>query len=131
MSVTLIQGGDGMKTEQAQFEQLYADLNEAFAKGDVDFILSHAAEDIRWEMVGDSVVEGKEEVAKRLEAVKGIVSEEFTTKRIIASGRTAAIEGTMLCPDETGTIRKAAFCDLYTLNEKGKITDLTAYFIFL
>ena len=51
-------------------KELLRDFNIAFVKGDVDHLLQNITDDIQWTMVGDTLLEGKEQVTKMLEKTK-------------------------------------------------------------
>ena len=114
-------------------KEFFQKINEAFAEGNVDFIVENMTEDVHWNIVGESNIRGKGAVIKMLEPMRGVVAEEYVTKKIIPHGNTAAIEGTMKMPNESGEKKTFAFCDIYTLDKfkNGKITKLTAYIIEL
>ncbi len=52
-----------MKTATQQFLEKF---NKAFARSDIDFILDNVTKTIRWTVVGDQTVEGKEAFEKTL-----------------------------------------------------------------
>ncbi|QQK74866.1 nuclear transport factor 2 family protein [Salicibibacter cibarius] len=110
-------------------KKLFQKMNNAFATGDVGLIIENVAENIQWNMVGNSQVEGKRAVMEMMEPMRGVVAEEYVTKNIITGGNAGVIEGTMLMPMENGEKKTYAFCDIYKLDQDGKIEELTAYLI--
>ncbi|MBP2079092.1 nuclear transport factor 2 family protein [Oceanobacillus polygoni] len=112
-------------------QEFFQKINEAFATGDVDFILEHTAEDVVWNHVGQAVFEGKAAFAAEMEKMRGYTPQNYVTKQIITHGNSAVIEGSMTIPDEEGINKTYAFCDIYKLNKfkDGKIKELTAYLI--
>lgn len=113
-------------------KEFFLKLNDAFATGEVDFLIENLCEDIQWEYVGEKKIQGKETVvSKMLEPMRGVIAEQYVTKQIITHGNKAVIEGTMKMPDENGEERRYSFCDIYTLDKfkNGKIKTLTTYLI--
>ncbi|MFD2629803.1 nuclear transport factor 2 family protein [Oceanobacillus kapialis] len=111
-------------------QEFFKEINNAFMTGDVDTLIRNIADDIIWNMVGDKVIKGKDEVIKELEPMRGF-KVPHQTKQIITHGNTAVIEGTMTLDDGHGNKKKYAFCDIYKLNKfkNGKISEITAYLI--
>ncbi|WP_042221178.1 nuclear transport factor 2 family protein [Oceanobacillus manasiensis] len=110
-------------------QEFFRKINHAFMTGDVDTIYENMTEDITWNMVGNTVIEGKEAVIKEMEPMRGFET-EHQIKEVITHGNMAVIEGTMTM-DENGGNKKYAFCDIYKLNKHkdGKIKEITAYLI--
>lgn len=113
--------------------EFFQQINEAFAQGDLDFLLEHAADDIELNEVGQEVLRGKEAFIQKMEPMRGVVPDEYHTTRIITHGLHAVIEGKMTMLDSAGKRKTYAFCDIYTLNKhkNGKIKELTTYVIEL
>ncbi|MCP3026500.1 nuclear transport factor 2 family protein [Halobacillus sp. A5] len=53
-----------------QKAELLKAFNEAFIKGDIDFVFESVTDNIAWEMVGADVIEGKENFAEALKQMK-------------------------------------------------------------
>ncbi len=112
-----------MKTET---QKMLLAFNEAFAKSDITFIEGRVTDDIRWHMIGDRIIDGKEQF---LEALQDMAMDEpmkLTVDHIITHGKSAAVNGTMTVPG-SGTV--VAFCDIYTFNgfKNPKIKEMTSY----
>lgn len=63
------------------------ELTIAFAKGDSKFILSKVTDDIRWNMVGDRLLEGKEKIVEMLEQMKNDKAVELAIHHIATHGK--------------------------------------------
>lgn len=113
-----------MKTKN---QELLKEINEAFARNDSDFILEHVTDTIRWTIVGDQKVEGKEAFLKTLKAMEADKPMELTIHNIITHGKSAAVNGEMKTAD--GNVY--AFCDLYKFSgfKDAKIKEMTSYAI--
>lgn len=99
----------------------------AFAKGDVKFLLGHVTEDVRWIIVGQRVIEGKDAFAKALKEMKAEKVATLTVKHVATHGKAGAVDGTMTFAN--GKTR--AFCDVYEFgNAKGEnVKEITSYVI--
>ena len=109
---------------------LLRDFNIAVVQNDSEFISRNVADAIRWDMVGDKVLEGKGDVAAGLEQVKRKNATELTLKNIITHGNTGAVDGLLRFEDG----RSYAFCDVYRFSSSAKdakIKEITSYVIAL
>jgi hypothetical protein len=105
------------------------DFNIAFAENNNDKILGFMADDITWNLVGNKIVQGKEEVRKELETMELGEAVELILHTVVTHGNTAAADGIMQFKNTA-----IAFCDVYefTGHEKNtKIKELTSYGIEL
>jgi uncharacterized protein len=103
-------------------------FDRAFAKGDVDAILSQMADDVEWEMVGDMKVAGKENIRKFFKSMEGMGLPEIWPGIKVAEGDRVTSEGKMKGHDREGKEFTAAYCDSF-LFKSGKIKQLTSYVI--
>ena len=103
------------------------DFNVAFAQADIPTLLAAVTGDIRWDMVGDKVISGKEAFAAAMEDMKEHRATELIIDRIVTHGREAAASGTLVM--ENG--RRYAFADMYTFRgAKGdKIAAMTSFVV--
>lgn len=113
-----------MKTKN---QELLEEINKAFARNDSDFIIEHVTDTIRWEIVGDQTVEGKEAFAKTLKEMEAEEPMELTIHHIITHGKSASVNGEM----KTAGGEVYAFCDVYKFSgfKNPKITEMTSYAI--
>jgi hypothetical protein len=102
-------------------------LTIAFAKGDARFILGSITDDIRWNIVGNTLIEGKAKVAETLKRLE--TATELTIDHIATHGKAGAVNGTRKLTSE----KVFGFCDVYTFsNAKGSaIKEITSYVIEL
>lgn len=110
-------------------KEFIRDFNIAFAENKKDKILEFMADDIEWVMVGDKIMNGKEEVAKSLELMGDEIAEELILDTIITHGDTAACDGIIKYSKKA-----IAFCDVYKFtghDKNAKIRQLTSYGIEL
>lgn len=108
-------------------KEFLRDFEIAFAESNAAFILDAFAEDIRWDMVGDQVIEGKEAAQEKLyEMLDGSIT-ELSLDVIITHGGEGAVQGTMKFKD--GTVFR--FCDIYKFTGHGKDTKIKSLTSFV
>lgn len=113
-------------------KQMLKEFNQAFFIPDAEKILSFVAEDIVWEMVGQFVVHGKEEMRKELDKMVADGNPDFKeviVENIITHGKSGAMNGRMIGEDF-----EYVFADVYEFDKagpNGKINKLTAFVIEL
>ena len=102
-------------------------LTIAIAKGDAKFILRSITEDIRWHMVGERVIEGKEDLKKVLQETKENAVAELTMYHITSLGKAGAVNGRL----KVRGGRTQDFCSVYEFgNAKGvNVKEITLYVI--
>ena len=102
-------------------------LTIAFAKADTKFILGSVTDDIRWNIVGDKLIQGKENFANALEQMKSTRAAELTVHHVSTHGKSGAVNGTAKL--KNGKAR--AFCDVYEFKDtKGSsVKEITSYVI--
>lgn len=102
-------------------------LTIAIAKGDAKFILRSITEDIRWHMVGERVIEGKEDLKKVLQETKENAVAELTMYHITSHGKAGAVNGRL----KVRGGRTQDFCSVYEFgNAKGvNVKEITLYVI--
>ena len=69
------------------------ELTIAFAKGNSKFILSKVTDDVRWDIVGDKVIEGKDNFAMELEKRNKKKAAQLIIRHIATHGKAGAVDG--------------------------------------
>ena len=108
-------------------EQL-RDFNIAYAQRDVPNLLEFVAGNIRWHIVGDTIVEGKEQFAHRIKQMAQTRVTELTISHILTHGNAGALDGVMVMEDGSSV----AYCDVYRFSSNArdaKIKEITSYVI--
>lgn len=115
-----------MKTKNQQFLE---ELNKAFAKNDTEYIIKNVTENIKWTVVSDFSVEGKEEFMKYLKEMEAEEPFKMKIENIITHGKKAAVNGVMTSAEG----EQYAFCDVYKLSgfKDPKISEIVSYVIDL
>ncbi|MFD2638785.1 nuclear transport factor 2 family protein [Piscibacillus salipiscarius] len=117
-----------MATERQQF---FEKFNEAFMTGDLEFILNSVTDDVRWEMVGDDMIVGKEALKEALGGMNTNDTFKLNIHHTITHGTAASVNGVITFTTNEGEDKKYGFCDVYQLNsfKSGKIKELTSYVV--
>ena len=108
------------------------EFNRWFTTEETDKILDHLHPDVRWEMVGEDVIEGVENVKKAFfnrDDDTGMTMTEMVVEGIITHGKEACSYGTMTMQDDKSRI-VYRFCDLLmfaTHAKDAKITHVTSF----
>lgn len=104
-------------------------LTIAFAKGNFKFITDSVTEDIRWDIVGRRLIQGKAEFAEALKQMKDDEISELVIEHISTHGKAGAVNGTR--KSKSGKV--FAFCDVYEFNKATgtSIKGITSYVIEL
>lgn len=105
------------------------ELTIAFAKGDHGFILGSVTDDIRWHIMGDSLVEGKDDLARALQRMKSDPTAELSIHHVATHGRTGAVDGRT--KQKSG--KRRAYCHVFEFNgARGtSVKEITSYVIEL
>jgi len=103
------------------------ELNIAFANIDIDFLMDSVTDDIRWIMVGDRIIEGKDQFNTEIKEMAKNITLELGIDRIVTHGKEGAACG--IIKMENG--KSYQFGDFYEFsNTKGtKIRSITSYVI--
>ena len=110
-------------------KQLLRDLNIAYARADVEGILECFTDDIRWRIVGEFEMRGKEKVRGVLEQMKDVKVRELIIDSVITQGPEGAISGAII-PEDGNPV---AFCDVCQFQSAagGKIKAMKSYTVEL
>jgi hypothetical protein len=91
--------------------------------------LKHVTDDVRWNLVGDRLIEGKVKMGELLEQMKNDKVTELTIHHIATHGKAGAVDGRMKF--EKG--KTIAYCNVYEFSSaKGTIVrEISSYEIEL
>ncbi|MEO6390552.1 MAG: nuclear transport factor 2 family protein [Pyrinomonadaceae bacterium] len=109
-------------------KEIIRQVNEGFARGDSDLILSHVADDVSWEIMGISTHHGREEFAREIknENFEGIP--QITITGEIEEGDRVAVEGMVETNLRGGAPFSLYFHNFYRLVD-GKIKEMRSYLV--
>lgn len=102
-------------------------MNEAFAKSDTEYILQNVTDDIKWTVIGDQQIQGKDEFARALKEMEAEEPFEIDIHNIITHGDSAAVDGIM----KSTNGKSYSFCDVYKFRglKNPQIKEMTSYVI--
>lgn len=107
---------------------LLKQLNIAFAKNDIVFITENITDDFHWNIIGEKLIQGKEDFANTLKQMPNSKVLELQINNIITHGKTASVDGTIILENK----RNYAFCNVYNFTSAGKnskVKEKTSYVI--
>jgi ketosteroid isomerase-like protein len=110
----------------ASNNQLLKKISEEFAKGNLRFSGAYLAEDIRWNILGEDTIVGKEQV---LEASKMAQLQSFPAikiKNIISEGGYVVVESTGEAKTVKGKPYNQTYCEVYRFDNE-KLQEITTY----
>jgi len=100
-------------------------LTIALASSAVNSVLNHVTDDIRWDVVGDKVIQGKDHLAEALDKAEKVM--ELTIYHVATHGKAGAVNGTRKLKNN----QTQAFCHMYEFgNAKGtSVKEIISYVI--
>lgn len=103
------------------------ELTIAFAKGDSRFLLKNVTDDVRWTILGEQAIQGKDRFAKALEESKNDQPVELSIHHIATHGKASAADGKIKFKNG----KTHAFCNVYEFNNtKGtSVKEIISYII--
>jgi len=101
-------------------------VNDAFARNDVEALLSYCTDDFRWTMVGDSPIQGKDAIRSFMAAAPP-EPPHFSVDTVVADGDFVTCIGEMTMHTD-GKVVPYAYCDVWRFNGE-KIAELKAFVI--
>jgi len=110
----------------ASDKQLLKKISEEFAKGNLRFSEAHLAEDIKWNILGEDTIVGKEQV---LEVSKMAQLQSFPVikiKNIISEGNYFVIESTGEAKTIKGKPYNQIYCEVFRFDNE-KLQEITTY----
>lgn len=101
--------------------------NAAVAEGDNEGFLSFCTEDLKYEFVGDRILEGKDAVRAYMKSAY-VEPPEFDVELLIAEGDFLTAIGKISMKDESGKKVDYSYCDVWRFRD-GKMAELKAFVI--
>ena len=101
--------------------------NAAVAEGDNEGFLSFCTEDLKYEFVGDQILEGKDAVRAYMKSAYA-EPPEFDVELLIAEGDFLTAIGKISMKDESGKKVDYSYCDVWRFRD-GKMAELKAFVI--
>lgn len=108
--------------------QILEAANAEMAAGNPEGFLAYCTDDIRWEMVGDTLLTGKAEVMAWAERTYALAPPEFTADLWIVEDDWLAVHGEITVQDAERGLVHSRYCDLWRIRD-GKLAELRAFAI--
>jgi len=106
-------------------EQIFIAANQALAAGSYKEFLIYCSDDIRWERVGEKILNGKVELLEYIgPAYDGLT---FTTERYIRQENFLVELGEIVF-DKNGESKKSSYCDIWNFRD-GLIHQVKSFVI--
>ncbi len=97
-----------------------------FDENDFDLIIDSVTEDMTWEMLGTTSINGKTALKKWFKDTEGMQLLESTKDHIILQDDTATVDGVAKCKGPDGTIYDMFYADVYEFRD-GKVSKMISY----
>lgn len=107
-------------------------IAESFSKGNFELTYPYLADNVEWEVVGESVFNGKVAVIQNCEQTAQYfksVTTNFKTIHVIAETNKVAINGTAEFIRDHKRLSFVSACDVYEFNENKQLQKITSYCI--
>ncbi len=101
--------------------------NAAILKLDFDGFLEHCTDDVKWTMVGNQTIEGKEAVLVWMKQTY-VEAPDFDVQTLISEGDWIAAVGQISVRDKSGDLTRSSYCDVWRLRG-GRLAELKAYVV--
>jgi limonene-1,2-epoxide hydrolase len=118
-----------MKEEAVGMELTNEQIAEAFSHHDFEAAYPYLADDVRWNLVGERLVEGKEKViavCRESAAYLTGVTTDFVKFRTVVTDDCVVIDSVAEYTDKEEQLSYVASCDIYDFTN-GKVSEITSY----
>ena len=110
---------------ESGYKDIIAQANLALQNNDPEGFLQFCSDNIKWTMVGEESMIGKENVMKFLEPMRGSQPAKLNMSLTIQEGNLVASNGSMKMPDDGPEM---LFCDIYRF-VGDKIEEIQSYIV--
>lgn len=110
---------------ESGYKDIIAQANLALQNNDPDGFISFCSDHIKWTMLGETPMDGKDDVLKFLEPMKGTKPAVLNMQLSIQEGNLVASTGSMKMPDDGPEM---LFCDIYRF-VGDKIEEIQSYIV--
>ncbi|TVP81966.1 MAG: nuclear transport factor 2 family protein [Alkalicoccus sp.] len=95
-------------------------FNEAFSANDISFMADNMAENVVWEVKGETIIRGKQAVLNYLNDRGGEGIFNLTVENLLSEGTAAACSGVRHMKNND---KIQDFCDIYRLDEQNGLIE--------
>jgi predicted SnoaL-like aldol condensation-catalyzing enzyme len=112
----------------ANRKEIVQRINEAFAENNLEKVLSFCTDDLKWTMVGDRTVRGKEAIRQWMASMDP-QPPQLSIQQTVAEDDVVIVRGDMLMQEKkNGPSIPYTWCDIYRFTGD-KVAELTAFVI--
>lgn len=101
-------------------------VDAAFSANNIEGFLELCAENVKWTILGDRIIEGKTSIREFVNSMGEMEPPVIMNKNMIAESDSVAAYGEMTMKDKTGQSVPYAYCDVYKFQDD-KIVELNSY----
>ena len=112
---------------ESTHKRILEQVNNAFAKNDIDGFLDLCTENIEWTMVGDTIVTGKKAIREWMKSMDP-GTPAIKVDQVVAEGDVAVAIGSFRMKDKDGRPASFEYCDVYRF-QGDRIAALKAFVI--
>jgi ketosteroid isomerase-like protein len=107
-------------------KQRLKDVSEQFARGNMEFVGPYLADDVKWNILGNGTVAGRDQVLE----VNGMVQLEsfprITIKHVVCEGDLVVVESTGEARTKSGKPYNQAYCEIFRFRNE-ELQEITTY----
>ena len=118
---------DKTKADAATQERVIRLVNDAFIKNDMPLFLSYCHDDIKWNMIGDKTIRGKDAILQEMTGKPGEGPDSIIETVITEDNKTVGT-GRFSMTNKEGAKETYRFCDIYTFRDD-KIASMDSYIV--
>jgi ketosteroid isomerase-like protein len=107
-------------------DELLKKISEEFAKGNFRFSEPFLADDIKWNILGNETIVGKEQVLEVSKMTQLQSYPAITIKNIVQEGNCVVIESTGEAKTKKGKLYNQAYCEVFRFDNE-KLQEITTY----
>jgi ketosteroid isomerase-like protein len=107
-------------------KQLLKKISEEFARGNLSFFEEYLAEDIKWNILGEVTIVGKEQVLQLSKMTQLQSFPVIKIKNIISEGDYVVIESTGEAKTIEGKSYNQVYCEVFRFDNE-KLQEITTY----
>ena len=107
-------------------KQLLKDISEQFAKGNMEFVEPYLADGIKWNILGDGTVSGRDEVLEVNKMAQLETFPKITIKNIVGEGDFVVVESTGEAVTKTGKPYNQTYCEVFRFRNE-ELQEVTTY----
>ena len=109
-------------------KEIVEKVNASFAAGSPEALFENSTENLVWNMVGEKVSTGHQEIRDWMKQMEGSEPPQFTVDKIVAEGDSVVCFGDMTMTEPKEAAGNYSYVDVYTF-AGDKITELRSYVV--